>query len=800
MLKWLRNKTRKSRRQIQSCVLSSYYGFFRKKPIKEKSILFMSGQGKNLDSNLFSLLKEISGNYSDYTVYLVYQRKQKGYFEKILSRYNLNNIKLVQLNRPSYWYRLSTCKFLINDETFPPRFIKREGQIYLNTWHGTPLKYLGLHDKADSYNFGNAQKNFLCADYLVYPNSYMKDIMFRAYSLNNLYKNKIINCGYPRNSIFFDEDRRNAVRKMLSLEGKQVIAYMPTWRGSFKNGMKNNFSKKVNEHLKEIDERLNDNQVMFVKLHKVTAAPGKYGLGAKFKHIRIFPEGFDTYDVLNAVDCLVTDYSSVMFDFACSKRNIVLFTYDADEYLADRGLYIALDELPFYKAETIDTLIEAIKMKPTYTEDSFIKGIIRLENRDSAKTICDILFDGKKYDCIEEFENNKENVYMFIDNLMKNGITTAAFNLINGVDRTKRNYTFILRTAGIKNHEEKLSEIPEDMSVIGIDGFEKTVMESIAIRLYYKLNWNTKLTNRLLDRCYKRNFEKYFSNVKDGLYIHYTGYGRETLPLFKHANKKFVYVHNDMERELKTKHNQHRNQLNNIYNSYDKVICVTEDIVSAAKNISGRDDNIFVVNNFYDEKMVREKAEKAISFDKDTECRTHNPGGIEGVLNSKGKKFITIGRFSPEKGHERLIRAFDRFCQEYPDSQLIIIGGHGVLYNKTLRLANAAKYYQNITIIKSILNPMPILKRCDCFVLSSFYEGLGLVLLEADCLGIPTFSADIVGPRGFYQDHNGCLVANSEAGLVDGMRKFMNGELRTLDLDYADYHAKTLEKFESLFN
>lgn len=194
----------------------------------------MSGQGKNLDSNLFSLLKEISGNYSDYTVYLVYQRKQKGYFEKILSRYNLNNIKLVQLNRPSYWYRLSTCKFLINDEIFPPRFIKREGQIYLNTWHGTPLKYLGLHDKADSYNFGNAQKNFLCADYLVYPNSYMKDIMFRAYSLNNLYKNKIINCGYPRNSIFFDEDRRNAVRKMLSLEGKQVIAYMPTCVGLLK--------------------------------------------------------------------------------------------------------------------------------------------------------------------------------------------------------------------------------------------------------------------------------------------------------------------------------------------------------------------------------------------------------------------------------------------------------------------------------------------------------------------------------------------------------------------------------------
>ena len=800
-MKKLRLKLRKSRMKVKSSIISSYYVFCRKKPIKEKSILFMSGQGKNLGSNLFFILKEITENYFEYTIYLVYEKRQKEYFQNILKTYGLKNIKLVRLNKLNYWNLLATCKFLINDTSFPANFIKREEQVYLNTWHGTPLKCLGLDEKTDCYNFGNVQKNFISADYILFPNTYMKNIMLDAYRLKGLYKNKIINYGYPRNSIFFDEGRKKVVRKMLLLEGKQVIAYMPTWRGSFKNGIRTDFDKEVNEHLKEIDKKLNDDQVMFVKLHNITAAPGRYSFEYRFKHIRIFPNGFDTYDILNAADCLVTDYSSVMFDFACSKRNIVLFTYDKGEYLANRGLYIDLNKLPFHKADTVDEVIEAINMGKTYEEDELINEIIKLENKDAVKKICDIFLNGTHYDFIEKFEDNhKENVYILVDSLIKNGITTAAFNLINEIDRSKRNYVLVIRKVGIKNNEEKLSEIPQDVGVMGIDGFEKTITENIASRLYYKYNWNFKIINTIMDKCYQRNYEKYFGNVKDGTHIHYNGYGRETLQLFKHANKKYVYVHSNMEKELATKTNQHKNTLIATYNNYDKVICVSDDIVLPTKNVAGSEDNIVVINNFFDDNGIREKAKKSISFEKDTECVTFNEAGLEGVLNSTGKKFINIGRFSPEKGHERLIKAFDRFCEDYPDSQLIIIGGYGVLYNKTLRMAESAKYYKNITIIKSIMNPMPILKRCDCFVLSSFYEGLGLVLIEADCLGIPSFSTDINGPRGFYKEHNGCLVEDSEDGILFGMKQFMEGKVKTLDLNYEDYRQKTLSKFESLFD
>lgn len=79
-----------------------------------------------------------------------------------------------------------------------------------------------------------------------------------------------------------------------------------------------------------------------------------------------------------------------------------------------------------------------------------------------------------------------------------------------------------------------------------------------------------------------------------------------------------------------------------------------------------------------------------------------------------------------------------------------LIGGTGELYQKTLELAGQSEAYQHIILILSMRNPMPVLKRCQLFVMSSLYEGLGLVALEADTLGVPVISCDIKGPRRFY--------------------------------------------------
>ena len=176
---------------------------------------------------------------------------------------------------------------------------------------------------------------------------------------------------------------------------------------------------------------------------------------------------------------------------------------------------------------------------------------------------------------------------------------------------------------------------------------------------------------------------------------------------------------------------------------------------------------------------------------------TNNPRGIEGVLQSEGKKFITIGRYSPEKGHERLLKSFDKFCDDYPDTQLIIIGGQGNYYNKTKSFRKDIKHWENVTLIKGISNPMPILKRCDLFILSSFYEGWPIVLMEADTLNLPIFATDINGTQ-WMKEYGGYIVNNDEDGILQGMYDFMEGKVTNLNIDYKYYNERAIEEFYSI--
>ena len=102
-------------------------------------------------------------------------------------------------------------------------------------------------------------------------------------------------------------------------------------------------------------------------------------------------------------------------------------------------------------------------------------------------------------------------------------------------------------------------------------------------------------------------------------------------------------------------------------------------------------------------------------------------------------------------------------------------------------------------VIYSMLNPIPLLKQCDYFVLSSYYEGFGLVLAEADMLGVSCISTRIVGPSLFMEQYGGYLVDNSTEGIVQGMRDCLAGKVpKQLKVDYEQYNREAAEQFEAL--
>lgn len=104
-----------------------------------------------------------------------------------------------------------------------------------------------------------------------------------------------------------------------------------------------------------------------------------------YKHIKAFPTGYEYYEILNMADTLITDYSSVFYDFANSHQKIILYTYDKEEYFRDRGVYVSLDEFPFPQATTIDELIEAINNPKDYEDSEFIKNTVLMTVRTQLK-------------------------------------------------------------------------------------------------------------------------------------------------------------------------------------------------------------------------------------------------------------------------------------------------------------------------------------------------------------------------------------------------------------------------------
>ena len=116
---------------------------------------------------------------------------------------------------------------------------------------------------------------------------------------------------------------------------------------------------KTQQVLSRMDEELTDSEVMYAKLHPLARGSIDFG---NFRRIREFPSEYETYEFLNIADCLITDYSSVFYDFAVTGRSIVLYTFDEKEYLRDRGLYTKLEELPFPKTTDIKELMELARV------------------------------------------------------------------------------------------------------------------------------------------------------------------------------------------------------------------------------------------------------------------------------------------------------------------------------------------------------------------------------------------------------------------------------------------------------
>ena len=270
-MKKLKSKFKKMIKRVKNVgnVLTRirYTNYYEQLEIKQNIVLAQAYSGMNFYGNMYYILKEMISRKEceNFEFYVGVRKEDRKEIKKFINNTFDKKIKILNIGSKKYLKILASAKYLFNNVAFPTYFIKKEGQIYLNTWHGTPLKGLGRSIMDAPNESGNYQRNFLMTDYLLFPNEYTFNCMREDYMINNFFVGKYVLNGYPRNSVFYDDNLKKELRKKYQLENKEIIIYMPTWRRKPQKGEEDIQVTKCIEFVKYLEENLKENQVLYVK-------------------------------------------------------------------------------------------------------------------------------------------------------------------------------------------------------------------------------------------------------------------------------------------------------------------------------------------------------------------------------------------------------------------------------------------------------------------------------------------------------------------------------------------------------
>ncbi|MCY7782539.1 MULTISPECIES: CDP-glycerol glycerophosphotransferase family protein [unclassified Bacillus (in: firmicutes)] len=313
-------------------------------PRNEKLIIFESYSGKQFSCNpraIFEYLEENKDKY-DYRLIWSIDKRNKDLFDNLDVKY-LKRFSLKWL-----WY-MATAKYWITNSRLPLWIPKPRKTTYVQTWHGTPLKKLA-NDMDEVHMPGTTteqyKKNFLKEaskwDYLISPNAYSTEIFRSAFQ----FKKEIIESGYPRNDLLYAENRddisKRIKRKLNIDDNKKIILYAPTWRDNEFYGVgKYKFDLQLD--LEELQKEFEDSAVFLLRMHYLVRE--NFNLQKYHHFIKDVSSYQDIRDLYLISDILITDYSSVFFDFGNLKKPIIFYTYDLELYRDKlRGFYFDFEQ------------------------------------------------------------------------------------------------------------------------------------------------------------------------------------------------------------------------------------------------------------------------------------------------------------------------------------------------------------------------------------------------------------------------------------------------------------------------
>ena len=329
-------------------------------PCQEKTILFISFHGRGYSDNPMAIHQYLSkhSQYADYRcIYAIKNHKQK--------KLKIENARIIEYFSIAYFFYLARSKYWIANCKLPKYVLKKDSQVYLQTWHGTPLKKLA-HDieVPEGTTFYRSEmsveddNDVSKYNYMISPSAFTTEVFQSAFAIE---RERLIETGYPRNDILsnYNSDDIKKIKDKLNLpEGKKIILYAPTWRDNSYN--LKGYTFKLEVDFKKWQKILGTDYIVIFKPHYLIV--NDFDLEAVKEFVYYIDPKEDISSLYLIADVLVTDYSSVFFDYAILKRPIYFFMYDVDTYRDElRGFYLDIyHDLPGDVIESEDELIQKI--------------------------------------------------------------------------------------------------------------------------------------------------------------------------------------------------------------------------------------------------------------------------------------------------------------------------------------------------------------------------------------------------------------------------------------------------------
>lgn len=689
-------------------------------PIKKNLVMFQSFGGRSYSGNPKYVYEYAKDNHKK----LKFVWALRNQFEHVPGP-----VIKVKLESLKYYYYLARAEYIVSNLNMQNGVRKRKGAKFIQTWHGTPLKRISFDVNKNSPAYDakflrGFAKRVRKWDYLLAQNTFSKEAFRSAFR----YKGHIDVIGHPLNDILVknDSEKINEIKTNLKIDkNKKVILYAPTWR--------DNSRYILDLDIEKLYEKLHDEYVLLIKTHYFVNTSLEVN---KFDGFVYDVSKYEDIQELSLIsDVLITDYSSVMFDFAATKKPMVFYCHDLEYYKGKlRGFYFDFEEEapgPIVKTseEIADVIanIEEIHLSYKDKYNKFHERFAYLEDGTSSKRACASIFNlGKK----------KKKIYFLSFNVFGMGgtgrtvINTAESLIEHGYD------VELISVLGDKN--DQYFDINEDIKVsLLVDKSKKKT------RLERVLNARPSI---LIDK--DDEFYSSFSLLTDFKIVKKLIKLRKAILVSTRPGFNIMLTKYFKLRRFKVIGQEHLNfnihpknlqkQIKKYYKKLDLLMTLTEaDTVGYIKEVPECKNKIVKVPNAV-------------------------PTLEHSEIVEKKKQIIAAGRLVPQKGFDLLIKTAPKIIEKHPDWVIKIFGkGRDHEYLRDLIIENGVE--KNVFLMGPSKKIEKEMQESEIYVLSSRYEGFGMVIVEAMDVRLPVVSFDCPeGPREIITNEKDGILVETE--------------------------------------